>query len=127
MKAHVLIVDDEPLVLRVFSLLLRALGHEVTAVSSGFEALAALDRDSYDVVCLDQRMPGLTGVETWKRICACDRPTPVSMLVTAAADGADLAEAHGMLFLSKPFDLTALSAKLDEALARKSASAPSPR
>lgn len=50
---------------------------------------------------------------------------PVPVLMTAAVEGAELAAQHGMLFLAKPFDLDALRATIDAALARRPI-APSP-
>jgi two-component system phosphate regulon response regulator OmpR len=65
--AHVLVVDDEE---RVRSMLVRALtllGYLTEGAASGYEALAALERDVYDVMVVDIRMPGMDGVELMRR------------------------------------------------------------
>ncbi len=67
---RVLIVDDEPLELLNVSSILSAC--DPTAViltaNNGVEAVAVLERESVDVVCLDIRMPGWDGIETIKQI-----------------------------------------------------------
>jgi CheY-like chemotaxis protein len=113
-----LIVDDEPGVLRALERLLSTWGHETCTVGTGEDALALLEHESFDLIMLDFRMPGLSGIETWERLRAGGRSLPGAVLMTAALEGARLAEAHGMLFVSKPFDIDALQAVLERALQR---------
>jgi CheY-like chemotaxis protein len=110
-----LIVDDEPGVLRCMQRLLSAWGHETCIAGSGEEALALFERESFDLVMLDFRMPGLSGIDTWLRMRAQGGVIPPAVLVTAALEGEQLAESHGMLFLSKPFDADSLEATLERA------------
>lgn len=63
-----LLVEDNPLNQRVAVDLLRRLGAEVEAVSSGLEALTAMERRRYDLVLMDCQMPDLDGYETTRRI-----------------------------------------------------------
>jgi two-component system sensor histidine kinase EvgS len=111
-----LVVDDEPVVSRLMQRLLSTLDYETRAVSSGEEALALLEHESFDLIVLDLRMPGLSGVETWQRIRSHGGTVPRAVLLTAAHEGPSLAEANDMSFLAKPFDVHALREKLDEAL-----------
>ena len=58
---RVLFVDDHEGVRLSITCLLEASGAAVTAVSSGFEALAAMDQARFDVVCTDLGLPGMDG------------------------------------------------------------------
>ncbi|MGC2333145.1 MAG: response regulator [Candidatus Acidiferrales bacterium] len=64
----ILLVDDDPAILELNEILLDREGHEVTAVASGPEALGALTKRRFDLVFLDEEMPGMSGVEVVKRI-----------------------------------------------------------
>lgn len=118
MAAHVLVVDGDALVRRGLVALVRTLGYEVTAAACGEEAIAATSRERFDVVLLNQRMPSLTGVETWARLGALE-PAPAPVLVTAAIDGPALADRNGMLFLGKPFGAAELRQTIEAALTRR--------
>jgi len=54
----VLVVDDEPDVRHVFSFILQHIGCEVAEARNGTLALEALERESFDVILLDLRLPG---------------------------------------------------------------------
>lgn len=118
MSAKILLVDDDVMVRRSLSLLLRALGHTVVSVESGEASLLAVTRESFDLALVDLRMPGMSGVEAWSQIRAHDAAL-VAVLVTAAAEGPALAAENGMLFLAKPLDLDTLQSVLASALARR--------
>lgn len=60
-SAHVLVVDDEPMLLSVMQRLLKRLGHRVTIAPDGATALACLVRDRFDVIVSDLMMPGMSG------------------------------------------------------------------
>jgi len=80
---HLLLVDDEQVLLDMNAGMLQRLGYRVTAKSSGFEALAAFNADpkSFDAVLSDQTMPGLTGEQLAGHILAL-RPDIPFMLCT---------------------------------------------
>ena len=64
----ILIVDDEPTILRSLGGLLSDEGFEVLTASNGYEALKIIDVESPDLVLLDIWMPGIDGIETLKEI-----------------------------------------------------------
>jgi CheY-like chemotaxis protein len=112
---RVLLVDDDPLVSTGTAAMLEDLGHVVREVSSGAEALAALEIDpAVDLVITDQAMPGMTGTELYARLWDLYPDTPVIL----ASGYADLAIGDGaapdLPRLAKPF--------LQEDLARMIAS-----
>ncbi len=67
-KAKVLIVDDNDMNLEVLSGLLTDTRIKITCASSGYECLECLRNDKYDVILLDQMMPGMSGTETLGKI-----------------------------------------------------------
>lgn len=67
-KPRLLIVDDEiPFTTNLLKLLSRK-GYEVSAVNDGYSALRIVEEQEFDVVILDQKMPGIDGVTTLKEL-----------------------------------------------------------
>lgn len=112
---HLLVVDDDPLVQASMEVLLGALGHRHTLVSSGEAALARLGEGlEVDAVVLDMNMPGLGGAGTLPRMRQLRPQVPV-LLATGRPDATALAlvEAHsGVTLLPKPFAIDELRARL---------------
>ena len=104
LSAHILIVDDEPNLLRTVARILQRVGFEVTTARSGKEGLALLAGHSFDLVYMDIRMPDMNGLETLKSIHAMYPQLPV-ILFTGQPDlnSAVGALRHGALdYLQKP-------------------------
>ncbi|MEO5357153.1 MAG: response regulator [Nitrospirae bacterium YQR-1] len=87
---HILVVDDNARAREIFKTMLTSLRFESTAVSSGTEAIAELERAAlqnmpYGLVLMDWSMPGMDGVETIRRIRSDTRlaNTPAFVMVTA--------------------------------------------
>jgi two-component system nitrate/nitrite response regulator NarL len=90
---RVLLIDDHALVRKGIEELLRSRGAQVVAsVSSGEEGVRRAREISADVILLDVRMPGMTGIETLRRLRASGVGTPVVML-TMSREDADLGAA----------------------------------
>ena len=104
-KLRILIVDDEPLALDYMETLLKSVpGVSIVGrCRSGREALAALQKQSIDLMFLDVQMPGLNGFEVVKR---CQGDTmPVVIFATAYDEYAVRAfEANAVDYLLKPFE-----------------------
>jgi CheY-like chemotaxis protein len=66
---HVLLIDDDPIVLMLTSASLEEMGHRVTTLPSALEATEVLLREQPDIVIVDQQMPELSG-EEWLRSIA---------------------------------------------------------
>jgi two-component system, LytTR family, response regulator LytT len=101
---HVLVVDDEAPALEEQAYLLRRDSRvlDVTTASSGEEALRALEKDSFDVVFLDIRMPGLDGLDVGRLIARFAQP-PDIVFVTAFDDFAlDAFELEATDYVLKP-------------------------
>lgn len=67
-EAHVLVIDDNRMNVRVVEGLLRAYGVEVSYALSGQEGISMLSSKAYDLILLDHMMPGMDGVETFHHI-----------------------------------------------------------
>ncbi len=121
---RILLVEDNPANLRVTQALLETLGCEVATAVNGIEAVAAYQRDTYDLVLMDCQMPEMDGYRATGEIrrleTALGRATPIVALTAHAMDGSrDQCLAAGMDDqLSKPLTLAALTEKLVEWLSR---------
>ena len=82
----VLHVDDDPMNLRVVEEILTAFGHTSVKTSSGEEALAALARETFDVVLMDIHMPGMGGIEAVERLRASNCPSRNTPVIALTAD-----------------------------------------
>jgi two-component system, response regulator PdtaR len=99
----VLIVDDEPLVLRSLEKAFRAKGHEVAVAVDGNAGLKLWQEFSPETVLLDVLMPGLSGPQVLEKI---GRTKSKVILMSAFAGEYDLETAQGLgadHFISKPF------------------------
>ena len=82
MGKRIIVIDDESAIRRSFELALEESGYGVDTASSGKEGLEMLQNEAYDLVFLDLKMPGLTGVETLRELRKRDENIPV-YIVTA--------------------------------------------
>jgi PAS domain S-box-containing protein len=118
-QARILLAEDNPTNQQVAQGILRKLGLLADAVADGEEALAALERERYDLVLMDVQMPGLDGLEATKMIRrghgAIDRSLPIiAMTAHAMAGDRETCLGAGMSdYVSKPVQLDALVAALD--------------
>ena len=76
-QPHILWADDEIDILKPHILFLEGRDYKVTGVNSGNEALEEIEKTAFDVVFLDENMPGLNGIETLQRIKEIRRYLPV--------------------------------------------------
>jgi EAL domain-containing protein (putative c-di-GMP-specific phosphodiesterase class I)/AmiR/NasT family two-component response regulator len=101
---RMLVVDDDPELLRAIARTLRASGHEVDLARMGDDAIARIGEDTYDVVLSDIAMPGMDGVALLQAIRERDLHVPV-LLVTGqpSLDTAVQAVEHGAFrYFTKP-------------------------
>jgi adenylate cyclase len=113
---HVLIVDDDPAIRRVFQQLLVSNGYRVSLAGSGEEALAYLELITPDLIMMDLNMPGITGIEATARIKS-DPIKPFIPIILITARGDQTSKVDGLDsgaddFMVKPVDLTELQARI---------------
>ena len=117
---RVLLADDDEITLETTRDTLRSIGAETDTVSSGADAVrAAAEREDYQVVILDWKMPDIDGLEAARQIRA-KVGDGVSILLFSAYDGPDLEDAAKEAgingFISKPLFRSTLYEKLNELL-----------
>ena len=79
-NGQLLWVDDEVELLRAHILFLEKKGYEVQTVTNGSDAIEACRQRTFDLILLDEMMPGLTGLETLQQIKEIQPATPVVMV-----------------------------------------------
>ena len=118
----ILIVDDEPAIRRFLRTSLAAQGYRIAEASTGREALAALARESADVLVLDLGLPDIDGIDLLRTIRASGASVPIIVLssrtdergkVSALDLGADD-------YVTKPFGIDELLARIRTALRHRS-------
>lgn len=123
MSARILIVDDNPLNIKLLAARLSREYYVVETVTDGFQALEAVRRTIPDIVLLDVMMPGMDGFEVCRKMKAdpMTRHVPIVM-VTALTDVSD--RVQGLMagaddFLSKPINEVSLLARVRSLLRLK--------
>jgi len=102
----ILIVDDEPGVLRMLGLLLRESGCQVTMVSTAEAALACMETLHPDLVLTDVRLPGMDGIELTHRIRSDTDLRDTAVVLMSAYGRPPRSEEDE--FVPKPFDIDKL-------------------
>ena len=77
---HLLWVDDEIEMLRAHIIFLEKKGYDVTTVNNGNDAIEECRKRNFDLVLLDEMMPGITGLETLQQIKDISPSTPIVMV-----------------------------------------------
>jgi two-component system, OmpR family, KDP operon response regulator KdpE len=116
---RVLVVDDEPQILRAVSANLRGAGYEVETASTGEEALASAAMRPPDAVILDLVLPGKSGTDVTRELREWSK-APV-ILLSAVGDERDKVaalDAGADDYVTKPFGIDELLARLRAALRR---------
>ena len=127
MGAKLLLVDDDPDLLKLLSMRLTAAGHQVIAVESAEAALTQLALERPQLVVSDVQLPGRDGMQLFDEIRARHPALPVILLTAHGTipDAVD-ATARGVFsYLTKPFDGKALLDKITQALSVTGAAVPS--
>ena len=127
-KKLILVVDDEPRMIKFIRMNLELEGYRATGATDGFEALEKVRRELPDLVLLDVMMPGMDGFETLERIREFSN-VPVIML-TVRADEEDKVrglELGADDYVTKPFSPRELSSRIKAVLRRVEAPMPAER
>lgn len=120
-RGKLLVVDDEPAVRESLRGILAQEGHQVSTAASGEEALASLSDDSFDLILLDLKMPGIDGLEVLQE-AKRTAPDTVVILLTAygTLDSAVGALRHGAHdYLLKPCSVGEIVASVHTGLTRR--------
>jgi two-component system, OmpR family, KDP operon response regulator KdpE len=110
-KKTVLVVDDQPKLLKFIEIDLKLRGFSVVTTSSGEEALRLVDVKNPDIVLLDMVMPGMDGCEVLKKLRASSNLPVIAF--SASPGNQDLAlNAGADEFMHKPFDPDDMARKI---------------
>ena len=114
----ILIVDDEIPVRFALKTTLSTFGFTTMEAGSGEEAVSLLQTHSFDAVLLDINMPGISGIETCKRMRRLSPHIPILMLTVhdGECDKVEALEAGADDYVTKPFGLRELTARIRAAM-----------
>ena len=116
----VLVVDDELSLRKVLRISLAASGFAVEEARSGEEALGTVQRHPFDLVLLDINMPGISGIDTCRKIRGMSPQAGIVMVTVRDRedDKVRALEAGADDYVTKPFKLRELTARLKAVLRR---------
>jgi two-component system KDP operon response regulator KdpE len=124
-SGRILVVDDEPQIRRVLRTTLSAQGYEVFEAKSGEEALAAIRDQRFDLVLLDTNMPGMGGMAACREIRECSEAAILMLTVrNTEQDKVAALDAGADDYITKPFGMPELLARIRAALRRVPAAGP---
>ncbi len=118
-KNEILIVDDEKLLVKGLRYSLEQEGYNIDVSYDGREALEKFNKKDYDIIVLDLMLPGIDGLEVCKKI----RKTSEVPIIMLTAKGEDMDKVIGLEYgaddyLTKPFNILELKARLKAILRR---------
>ncbi|MGD9143301.1 MAG: response regulator transcription factor [Dehalococcoidia bacterium] len=115
-KKRILVVDDDPAILRLLSTNLKARGYEVVTATDGEEALETVQKDFIDLIILDIMMPKLDGVQVCRRVREwSDIPIIILSARGDEHDKVNCLELGADDYLTKPFGIAELMARINTA------------
>ena len=119
--SKVMVVDDDPSILAAFEQMLSEQGHLVRVATRGEEALEVVAKEHPDLIIMDVQMPGMSGLEAFRRIRKLDPRLPVIIITGyATTDTAIEATKLGAVdYHLKPVDPAEILRTIDTALERR--------
>jgi two-component system, OmpR family, KDP operon response regulator KdpE len=120
LQGKVLLVDDDASIRRALHTTLSALGFEIEEASLGEQAVSFVRGERYDAVLLDINMPGMGGVEACRIMRRLAPGLPILMLTVrdSSEDKIDALDAGADDFITKPFHVGELNARVRSAVRR---------
>lgn len=119
-EKRILLVEDEPGLVLTLTDRLESEGYEVDSAREGAEALKKAAEGSYDLILLDVMLPGKSGFDICRELRSRGSPTPI-LFLTARGEVADKVvglKLGGDDYLTKPFDMMELTARVEALLRR---------
>ena len=114
----ILIVDDEPALVKVFGIKLRVSGYEVITALNGQEALDLIKSANPDIVLLDVIMPGMDGFEVLRKLRVFSK-LPVIVFSARPEYSHQAMNLGANSFLAKPFDIDELIKRIERLIDHK--------
>ncbi|MFC1965882.1 response regulator [Chloroflexota bacterium] len=118
--ARILVVDDEPIVQQFLSEMLSEEGHKVVVIDNGNDALEKLGSEDFDVILLDIKLPGKSGIEIFKHLQKAAKSSARKVVFITGdvmnEDTTAFLSRTKASYISKPFDVEQLKNKIDHVL-----------
>ncbi|APV44903.1 PAS domain S-box-containing protein [Dehalogenimonas formicexedens] len=122
-KARVMVIDDEPAVRSLIEKILVREGHSVQNIENPNDVLEILKETAFDVILLDIRLPGISGIELYGDIILIHPELKEKVIFitgdTADANVREFIANHRANWITKPFDRATFLKKFNEVLLRK--------
>lgn len=119
MAERILIVDDEPDMLRLLAMILREkTPYDVLTTNNPVEAVSLIEKENFDLVITDLKMPGLDGLQLLEKVKSKDSDIPVIVITAYGTMEAamEAIEKGGFDFITKPFKKEQILFTIDKAL-----------
>lgn len=120
---RILVVDDDTSMRMLLQEELMDMGYEVLTAGNAPEALKVIEKENLDLVILDIRMPGMTGVEALPRILGLKEHLPIILNTAYSQYKEDFMSWAANAYVVKSADLTELKETVQELLRQKPAGA----
>ncbi|MBV8196457.1 MAG: response regulator transcription factor [Candidatus Dormibacteraeota bacterium] len=120
-EATVLVIDDDPSMRDILGVLARQHGFAINFAENGPDGLRLAEQTDIDLILLDLSLPGLTGFDVCRRLRAAGIEVPIIM-VSASSDVVDVVvglEIGADDYITKPFELRELAARINAKLRRQ--------
>ena len=115
LKGKILIVDDNPINLKVAALVLKGAGYDFRLAKSGQAALSVLEKSKLDLILLDIQMPEMDGFETCKKIREDKNNSEIPIIFLSANNDSEIIQkafkSGAADFVTKPFNSDELLAR----------------
>ena len=117
-QANILLIDDEPDIVKLLSLSISRMGHQCTSATNVSEALTLLSTQTFDMCITDKNLPDGDGIEIIRYIEEQQLNTPIAMITAYGSldTGIDAMKAGAFDFLPKPVSLDTLKKLIISAL-----------
>ncbi|MEA3500320.1 MAG: response regulator [Candidatus Marinimicrobia bacterium] len=106
-KASIIIVDDDVGITDTLLDILSELGYDTAVTDNGYQAIEMIKKKSYDFALMDIKMPGMNGVETFKKVQEINPKTKVIMMTAYAFNDLikEALEIGAFDIIHKPLDI----------------------
>ena len=126
-SVNVLVVEDNPNLRKVLVNIVKKIGFpQVFEAEDGMEAWEALEKEKVGLVLADWNMPRMSGLELLQKMRGSSSAANIPFLMITASDTKEsiiTAGKHGVdAYIIKPFSVTTISEKIEEAMSKRSAS-----
>ncbi len=116
MPKKILVVDDDPSVVKYLTAFLKDSGYETCSASDGEEALDTLKREKADLVTLDLQMPNETGTRFYRNVTKDKDLKHIPIIIISGLAGRHLAVSKPVAVFDKPVDRNALLKAVKETI-----------